>query len=125
MFIFRSIFAIGVTGCMSMVTVILNELTISDFEFWRSNKQVTSQYIPLNQEEEGEDSDEQQQHTSPDTLKKNGKFAGLMGVCTGLGCHILCFRFCYIANKFGYEKRLFGGNGFCFTLLCNIIFLFV
>ena len=85
MFIFRSIFAIGVTGCMSMVTVILNELTISDFEFWRSNKQVTSQYIPLNQEEEGEDSDEQQQHTSPDTLKKNGKFAGLMGVCTGLG----------------------------------------
>ena len=85
MFIFRSIFAIGVTGCMSMVTVILNELTISDFEFWRSNKQVTSLHSFKSRRRSDDGNDEQQQHTSPDTLKKNGKFAGLMGVCTGLG----------------------------------------
>lgn len=124
MFIFRSIFAIGVTGCMSMVTVILNELTISDFEFWRSNKQVTSQYIPLNQEEEGEDADEQQQHTSPDTLKKNGKFAGLMGVCTGLGAIFSVSVFVTLPINLGMKNAYLVVMGFA-LLSFAILFSFL
>ncbi|RCK63935.1 hypothetical protein Cantr_10457 [Candida viswanathii] len=95
MFIFRIIFAIGVTGCMSMVTVVLNELTMSDFLFskflfWRRPKAVN--YLPL-----GDDSQEDVLPPSRETDaddddeavvvvdKKNGKYAGIMGVCTGLG----------------------------------------
>lgn len=105
MFLFRSIFAIGVTGCMSMVTVILNELTISDFEFqklitclpfWRSNQQVNPRYTQLNQ-------DDEQQLVSPNASKKNGKFAGLMGVCTGLGAIFSVSVFVTLPIKLGMK----------------------
>ncbi|KAI5963590.1 uncharacterized protein KGF55_002470 [Candida pseudojiufengensis] len=74
MFIFRGIFALGVTGCMSMVTVILNELSYSDFTlkkllFWKKNDY---EAINLN-------------NNSQVDLKKNGKYSAIMGIATGLG----------------------------------------
>ncbi|EMG49666.1 hypothetical protein SBY92_004469 [Candida maltosa Xu316] len=84
MFIFRSVFAIGVTGCMSMITVTLNELTLSDFEFskllfWKKRNMI--EYNPIILQEDVEDGREQ----PVVAVKKNGKYAGLVGVCTGLG----------------------------------------
>ncbi|CAK9436200.1 uncharacterized protein LODBEIA_P07580 [Lodderomyces beijingensis] len=75
MFIFRCIFALGVTACMSTVTVTLNELSTSDFSlkkliFWKKN----------------EDYHQVVEQSQSVTLKrKNGAFAGIMGICTGLG----------------------------------------
>lgn len=99
MLIFRIIFAIGITGCMSMVTVVLNELTMSDFEFkkfliWNS-KNVN--YLPLNDVNDNDNNVDVEDVENQDQLdddddegvvvvdKKNGKYAGIMGVCTGLG----------------------------------------
>lgn len=70
LYLFRIIFALGVSSCMSMVTVMLNELANSDFHirkfiFW---KQV--QRIELNSEE---------------TTETSGKYASLIGISTGLG----------------------------------------
>ncbi|KAG7661968.1 uncharacterized protein J8A68_004468 [[Candida] subhashii] len=70
LFIFRCIFAIGVTGCMSMVTVLLNELSFSDFTFRK--------FIPGSIIDESQEEETTQQ-------KRNGRFAALMGISTGLG----------------------------------------
>lgn len=67
MFILRGVFAFGVTGCMSMVTVMLNQLSMSNFEF---AKLWGAQHGHL---EEGV------------TPRRNGKLAAVMGVATGLG----------------------------------------
>ncbi|KAG5421201.1 hypothetical protein I9W82_000291 [Candida metapsilosis] len=69
MFILRGVFALGVTGCMSMVTVMLNQLSMSDFEFaklWRKQRPE-------------EDVEEEV------SVGKNGKFSAIMGIATGLG----------------------------------------
>lgn len=68
--VFRCIFAVGVTACMSMVTVTLNELTNSDFRFQKFIFWKHHDYLPI------EDSE---------TSKKNGKYAALIGISTGLG----------------------------------------
>ncbi|CAI5756928.1 unnamed protein product [Candida verbasci] len=73
MFIFRCVFAIGVTGVMSMITVLLNELTLSDFElrkllFWKNSVE----YQPVDESNQVD-------------VKTNGKFSAIMGVSTGLG----------------------------------------
>lgn len=95
--IFRIIFAIGVTGCMSMITVMLNELSNSDFKFgkiifWRrrgrteriSNESNFRQNIS---QHEFESESELNPLISDEThmSKKNGKFAALIGISTGLG----------------------------------------
>ncbi|ODV81754.1 MFS general substrate transporter, partial [Suhomyces tanzawaensis NRRL Y-17324] len=70
---FRAVFAIGVTACMSMITVTLNELSNSDFDFakfWRRS----DQYQVV---ENGELA------TSPKS--KNGKYAAMVGMATGMG----------------------------------------
>ncbi|KAI5955545.1 hypothetical protein KGF57_003678 [Candida theae] len=71
MFILRGVFALGVTGCMSMVTVMLNQLSMSDFKFaklWRKQRS-------------------QGRNLGNDTVarSRNGKFAAVMGIATGLG----------------------------------------
>ncbi|KAG2733533.1 hypothetical protein G9P44_003058 [Scheffersomyces stipitis] len=71
---FRCIFALGVTSCMSMITVMLNELTNSDFAFqkflfWRHYQQQAFDSLELNDPED----------------KKNGKYSALIGISTGLG----------------------------------------
>ncbi|KAK6463053.1 major facilitator superfamily domain-containing protein [Scheffersomyces coipomensis] len=69
---FRCLFALGVTGCMSLVTVLLNELSNSDFSF---KKFIFWKPAYVN------DSDS----TENDNTKRNGKYAALIGVSTGLG----------------------------------------
>lgn len=73
MLILRGVFALGVTGCMSMVTVMLNQLSMSDFSFkklWGKD------------DDEGEGEGEVLVLNAP---RKNGKFAAIMGVATGIG----------------------------------------
>lgn len=67
--VFRCIFAVGVTACMSMVTVTLNELSNSDFAFHKFVFWKQHGYELV------EDSES----------KKNGKYAALIGISTGLG----------------------------------------
>ncbi|KAK6455646.1 major facilitator superfamily domain-containing protein [Scheffersomyces xylosifermentans] len=74
---FRSIFALGVTSCMSMVTVMLNELSNSDFHFkkfifWKQLPNLIELDDVLETGNRNED-------------KKNGKYAALIGISTGLG----------------------------------------
>lgn len=71
----RILFAIGVTSCMSMVPVLLNQLIYSDFKFsnnlfWKFNR------------------------SQPTTnINKNGRYSAMIGVCTGLGAifSVSCF----------------------------------
>lgn len=63
----RILFAIGVTGSMSMVPVLLNQLIYSDFNFssifyWREAEASTS-----------------------NNVDKNGRYAAMIGLSTGLG----------------------------------------
>ena len=82
MFILRCIFALGVTACMSTVTVTLNEVASSDFDFsklifWRPAR--FSGYEQTNQSEEVDTI------SAPPKKKRIGGYAGVMGICTGLG----------------------------------------
>lgn len=96
----RPLFAIGVTGCMSMVTVMLNELSNSDFRFeklvfWRKEDPIgdpedASSRSELLPSENSYESTEGEARDLADASfatasKKNGKFAALLGVSTGLG----------------------------------------
>ncbi|KAK6205389.1 major facilitator superfamily domain-containing protein [Scheffersomyces amazonensis] len=70
---FRCLFALGVTSCMSLVTVLLNELSNSDFSF---RKFVFWKTVPDLQ---------YQTDITPTTNRRNGKYAALIGISTGLG----------------------------------------
>ncbi|KAI5951123.1 hypothetical protein KGF54_004197 [Candida jiufengensis] len=90
MFIFRGIFALGVTGCMSMITVVLNELSYSDFTFGKLLfwKQSDYQAISLN----GNDIEV--------NVKRNGKYSAIMGIATGLGAIFSVSAFVTLPVKF-------------------------
>uniref|UniRef100_A0A0L0NRH1 Major facilitator superfamily (MFS) profile domain-containing protein n=1 Tax=Candidozyma auris TaxID=498019 RepID=A0A0L0NRH1_CANAR len=81
----RAIFAVAVTACMSIVTVMLHEANNSDFAwtdlaFWRMY-----QHKPEHQEvEEGLLSEEPAGLSHPQK-KKHGKLSAMIGVSTGLG----------------------------------------
>ncbi|KAI5968711.1 hypothetical protein CANMA_002147 [Candida margitis] len=84
MFILRGIFALGVTGCMSMVTVMLNQLSISDFVFakllfWRA------QYQPVDSREREGQGEEEEEEQETVVSPKNSNLAAVMGIATGLG----------------------------------------
>lgn len=69
MYFVRGVFAIGVTSIMSMIPVLLNELSNSDFEFkkivfWRRRHH---------------------HRESNEMANKNGKYSALIGISTGLG----------------------------------------
>lgn len=70
--LFRSIFAVGVTAAMSMVPVMLNEVTSAGFQFkqlkvWKSHAPESSPLL------------------DGTPYHRNGKFSALVGVFTGLG----------------------------------------
>ncbi|KAI3407131.2 hypothetical protein KGF56_000033 [Candida oxycetoniae] len=80
MFIFRCLFAFGVTACMSTVTVTLNEVTSSDFSlkmlsFWTKNSRG----------EHPQETADLPHDSAVVRSKKNGGFAGILGMCTGIG----------------------------------------
>lgn len=107
LYLWRPLFAIGVTGCMSMVTVLLNELSNSDFRFeklafWRKERNqllirdsetLETDYSSRSELERNESSYESTERGSvavgeevlATASKKNGKYAALIGVSTGLG----------------------------------------
>lgn len=107
----RAVFAVGVSGCMSIVTVMLHEVNNSNFQwshvaFWRVLMRETSRERLLGNEEPTGAADalelaediEQQPDRPVDSLpqktnKKQGSLAALLGVSTGLGAvfSVLCF----------------------------------
>lgn len=85
-FALRILFAIGVTSCMSMVTVMLNELSNSDFNFsqiffWRGRGRGGDGSYALVPTDIEDNSDV----TGAVPERKNGKFAAMIGTSTGLG----------------------------------------
>lgn len=100
----RAVFAVGVSCCMSIVTVMLHEVNNSDFRwaamaFWRIRHKepllerlvgpnVTAEQ--LGSEDEHEDADELPVQQKD---KKHGSLAALLGISTGLGAvfSVLCF----------------------------------
>lgn len=69
LYLLRSFFAVGITSCMNLLTVMLNQVTNSDFKL----------LAPLAQPEAEPLVD---QTTS---RRKNGKYSALLGISTGLG----------------------------------------
>mmetsp|Transcript_9176 Transcript_9176/g.11464 ORF Transcript_9176/g.11464 Transcript_9176/m.11464 type:complete len:497 (-) Transcript_9176:69-1559(-) len=88
LYLWRPIFAVGVTGCMSMVTVMLNELSNSDFKlaFWKKQNEAVEHEFEENEMLEPDGS-----HTVgevpvwEDGNKKHGRYAAFIGISTGLG----------------------------------------
>lgn len=88
LYLWRPIFAVGVTGCMSMVTVMLNELSNSDFRlaFWKKQNEVVEHEF-----EERETLEPDGSHAVEETPmweegnKKHGRYAACIGISTGLG----------------------------------------
>lgn len=92
LFVLRSVFAMGVTACLSMVTVMLNELANSDFtlRFWTRHHRYAAVDGALADEVMHEEetpervSDEIGDIDGPNE-RKNGKYAAFIGISTGLG----------------------------------------
>lgn len=86
LYLWRPIFAVGVTGCMSMVTVMLNELSNSDFKlaFWKKHNELV-------EHEENEMLEPDGSHTVGEVPaweegnNKHGRYAAFIGISTGLG----------------------------------------
>lgn len=97
----RSLFAMGVTGVMSTVVVMLHEAGSSDFLwshllFWSK----TTRQLPQNSanpEETHELTGLISDHLNKKS--KNGKLSALLGVCTGLGAIFSVFFFLTLPNR--------------------------
>lgn len=85
----RIVFAMGVTGTMSIMTVMLHEANNSDFDwrrviFWRPSSERPPFLSPLLGPVDGAG----HAHTTPRSAasrEKNGRLSALLGVSTGLG----------------------------------------
>lgn len=99
----RAIFAVGVSGCMSIITVMLHEVNNSDFRwdymaFWRvdERERLLGRIAQYNEQgysnREGHGSHSEVGRTQQ-TNKKHGSLAALLGISTGLGAifSVLCF----------------------------------
>ncbi|EGW32354.1 uncharacterized protein SPAPADRAFT_138901 [Spathaspora passalidarum NRRL Y-27907] len=93
--LFRAIFALGVTGCMSMITVLLNEVGDSDFKLTFKRREIL-----LGHEEE-----EEEVEAEPER-KKNGKFSALIGISTGIGAIFAVSVFVPLPIKLGDKFQL-------------------
>lgn len=103
----RAVFAVGVSGCMSIVTVMLHEVNNSDFRwgniaFWKVGDERSERLLRSDEEHNGENpeisgdfGDESRlvNGSSQHTNKKQGSLAALLGISTGLGAvfSVLCF----------------------------------
>lgn len=79
----RALFAVGVTGCMSIVTVMLHEVNNSDFSWndlavWHTHPREIPEGESLMETEDGPP-------LATEVPKRHGKLAALLGVSTGLG----------------------------------------
>lgn len=86
LYISRMVFALGVTGVLSLITVLLNELSTSGF----SLMSLRSGYQPVELASEPvEQVNEEEVSLRPfvktEATRKNGTFSALIGVATGLG----------------------------------------
>lgn len=101
----RALFAVGVSGCMSIVTVMLHEVNNSDFNwtdlaFWRVPRRAPSERLleDFDNEETAEgregitEQNPEDEVTVPPKIKKHGSLSALLGVSTGLGAvfSVLC-----------------------------------
>lgn len=70
LYFLRSFFAVGVTSCMNLLTIMLNQVTNSDLKLLSSNPDPEA---------------EQPLVSSENSKRKNGKYSALLGISTGLG----------------------------------------
>lgn len=90
LYVLRGLFAVGVTGCMSMVPVMLNELSNSDFRLksWRQqdNEVAAGEELDARTSLESDEFPPIEEHLEWDNdNRRNGKYAACIGISTGLG----------------------------------------
>lgn len=99
----RSLFAVGVTGVMSTVVVMLHESSSSDFRwkellFWKKSLQNDSSQTTSTSQANTEESSpllDVAQHKK----SKRGKLSALLGICTGLGAVFSVSTFLTLPNR--------------------------
>ncbi|KAG7193573.1 uncharacterized protein KQ657_000642 [Scheffersomyces spartinae] len=78
LYVSRAVFALGVTGVLSLIAALLNELSASGFTLLSIKRGGGYQSLELASGDDGSS-------LSPLVKKKNGVFSAMIGVATGLG----------------------------------------